>query len=125
MKAVTMISGLQSKEYEDRLKELGLQSLEERRIRYDMIQVFKLMHNYDDVDRRQFFQTAEEESVRVTRQSFDALNILTTRCRTEVRRNFFTNRVAEKWNKLPEYIKRARNIKIFKSLYDKIPEQQE
>ena len=125
MKAVTMISGLQSKEYEDRLKELCLQSLEERRIRYDMIQVFKLMHNYDDVDRRQFFQTAEEESVRVTRQSSDALNILTTRCRTEVRRNFFTNRVAEKWNKLPEYIKRARNIKIFKSLYDKIPEQQE
>ena len=83
MKAVTMISGLQSKEYEDRFKELGLQSLEERRIRYDMIQVFKLMHNYDDVDRRHFFQTAGEESVRVNRQSSDALNILTTRCRTE------------------------------------------
>ena len=59
-----MISGLQTKGYEDKLKELGLQSLEERRIRYDMIQVFKLMHN--DVDRRQFFQTAGEESVRVT-----------------------------------------------------------
>ena len=37
MKAVTMISGLQSKEYEDKLKELNLQSLEERRIRYDMM----------------------------------------------------------------------------------------
>ena len=81
-----MISGLQSKEYEDKLKELGLQSLEERRIRYDMIQVFKLIHNYGDVDRSQFFHTAGEESVRVTRQSSDALNILTTRCRTEVRR---------------------------------------
>ena len=57
MKAVTMISGLQSKEYEDKLKELNLQSLEERMIRYDMIQVFKLMHNYDDVDRRQFLQS--------------------------------------------------------------------
>ena len=123
MKAVTMISGLQSKEYEDKLKELNLQSLQERRIRYDMMQVFKLMHNYDDVDRRQFFQTAGEESVRVTRQSSDALNILTTRCKTEVRRNFFTNRVAENWNKLPENIKGAGNIKTFKSLYDKIPEQ--
>ena len=123
MKAVIMISGLQSKEYEDKLKELNLQSLQERRIRYDMMQVFKLMHNYDDVDRRQFFQTAGEESVRVTRQSSDALNILTTRCKTEVRRNFFTNRVAEHWNKLPENIKGAGNIKTFKSLYDKIPEQ--
>ena len=104
---------------------LNLQSLEERRIRYDMIQVYKLMHNFDDIDRKQFFQTAGEESVRVTRQSSDALNILTTRCRTEVRRNFFTNRVAEKWNKLPENIKGAGNIKPFKYLYDKIPEQQE
>ena len=120
-----MISGLQSNEYEDKLKELNLQSLEERRIRYDMIQVYKLMHNFDDIDRKQFFQTAGEESVRVTRQSSDALNILTTRCRTEVRRNFFTNRVAEKWNKLPENIKGAGNIKTFKSLYDKIPKQQE
>ena len=83
------------------------------------------MHNYDDVERRQFFQTEGEDSVRVTKQSSDALNIIKTRCRTEVRRNFFTNRVAEKWNKLPEYIKRAGNIKPFKYLYDKIPEQQE
>jgi len=55
----------------------------------------------------------------------DALNILTTRCRTEVRRNFFANKVAEKWNKLPENIKVAGNIKTLKSLYDKILEQQE
>ena len=45
-----MISGLQSNEYEDKLKELNLQTLEERRIRYDMIQVYKLMHNFDDIE---------------------------------------------------------------------------
>ena len=108
MKAVTMT--IQGKEYEDKLKELNLHSLEERRISFDMIQVFKIMHNYNDVVRRQFFQTEGEESVRVTRQSSDALNILSTRCRTEVRRNFFTNRVAEKWNKLPENISKEQEI---------------
>ena len=76
MKAVTIISGLQSKEHEEKLKELILQFLEEGRIRYDMIQVIKLMHNYDDVDRRQFFQTAGEESVRVTRLSSDSFTYL-------------------------------------------------
>ena len=55
MNDVTMISGLQRKEYEDKLKELNLQSVEERRIRHDIIQVLKLMHNYDAEDRRQFF----------------------------------------------------------------------
>jgi len=37
------ISGLQSKEYEEKLQELNIQSLEERRIRYDVIQVIKLI----------------------------------------------------------------------------------
>ena len=32
--------------------------MEERRIRHDIIQVLKLMHNYDAEDRRQFFKTA-------------------------------------------------------------------
>ena len=80
MKTVTMISGLQSKEYEDKLKELGLQSLEERRTRYEMIKVFKLMHNNAVVDRKQFFQTPGEKSVGITTHSSDALNKLTTRC---------------------------------------------
>ena len=35
-RAVRMISGLRSELYEDRLKELGLTSLEERRHRADM-----------------------------------------------------------------------------------------
>ena len=36
-----------------------------------------------------------------------------------------TNRVAEKWNKSPENIEGAGNLKTFKSFHDKIPEQQE
>ena len=42
------------------------------------------------------------------------------RCRTEVRSNFFTNRVPEHWNKLPEELKNARNIKTFKTMYDEL-----
>ena len=76
MKAVTMISGFQSKEYEDKLKELHLQSLEERWIRYDIIQVLKLMHNYDAEDRRQFFKTASIIPVYLGRKLVNLLIIL-------------------------------------------------
>ena len=48
-----------------------------------MIQVLKLKLNYDDIDRRLVFQTAGEESVRYTRQSSDALNILKARLKLE------------------------------------------
>ena len=45
---VKMLSGLQGKNYTDRLKEVGLTSLEERRKRGDMIQVWKTLDGKDD-----------------------------------------------------------------------------
>ena len=38
-----MISGLQGKSYEDKLAELNLISLEDRRLLYDMVQTFKII----------------------------------------------------------------------------------
>ena len=43
-----MTAGLKTGTYQDKLKELGLPSLEERR-RGDMIQTWKILHKYDDV----------------------------------------------------------------------------
>jgi hypothetical protein len=37
-----MVSGLKNKDYEDWLKELGMNTLEERRHQSDMLQVFKI-----------------------------------------------------------------------------------
>jgi len=42
-----MVSGLTSATYEDKLKELNPQSLEDLRVRFDMIQVFKIMNCHD------------------------------------------------------------------------------
>ena len=42
IRAVNMVSGLRSSSYHEKLKEVGLQSLQERRIRSDMIQTVKI-----------------------------------------------------------------------------------
>ena len=42
-----MISGLRSNNYEDRLKELRILSLKDRRIQIDMVQTFKIVHEID------------------------------------------------------------------------------
>ena len=47
-RAVTMISGLCSNNNE----ELRSYSLKERRIQFDMVQTFKIVHEMDRVDRR-------------------------------------------------------------------------
>ena len=51
-RAVTRISGLSSNNYEDRLKELHILSLKDRRIQFDMVQTFKIVHEIDRVDKR-------------------------------------------------------------------------
>ena len=50
-RAVTMISGLCSNNYEDMLKELRSFSLKDKRIQFDMVNTFKIVHEMDRVDR--------------------------------------------------------------------------
>ena len=53
-----MISGLKSDSYEERLKELGLTSLEERRHRADMALVHSVMHGKTEIDVDEWFTKA-------------------------------------------------------------------
>ena len=50
-----LVKCLKHLSYEDRLKTLGLPSLEYRRERSDMIQVYKIMQGIDKVDKDKFF----------------------------------------------------------------------
>jgi ribonuclease P/MRP protein subunit RPP40 len=45
-----MISGLAGRTYEDRLKELGIVTLEERRHQMDMLQTYKILSGKEKVD---------------------------------------------------------------------------
>ena len=55
-RATKLVKGLQNKSYEERLRLLGITSLEKRRIRGDLIQVFRIMKGFDKVDRESFFE---------------------------------------------------------------------
>ena len=101
-KAVRIISGLQGSKYEEKLKELGLQTLEARRERSDLIQTYKIVHGLDDVDKSLWFQHVAETSESITRQSADILNLKPSHSKLELRRNRFSNRVVNSWNKLPQ-----------------------
>ena len=51
-------------------------------------------------------------------QSAYPFNLLHQRSNLEIRRNFFSVRLAEPWNSLPKTVKEAKNIGQFKKLYD-------
>jgi len=55
-----LVKGLRSKSYEDRLCLLGITSLEKRRTRGDLIQVFRLVRGFDGLDYEQFLNWTME-----------------------------------------------------------------
>jgi hypothetical protein len=52
---------------------------------------------------------------RATRQAADPLNIRPKAARLEVRRQFFSQRVVEDWNEIPEKVKSAVSVIGFKA----------
>ena len=119
-RAVRMVSGLTGKSYEEKLREINLTSLIDRRARGDLIQTWKIIHGKDDIDKEMFFKLVPEpENRRInTRFSSGKLNIIKPRANTEIRKNFFSVRVIDEWNNLPEEIKSAKTLNQFKNLYD-------
>lgn len=112
-KMVRQISGLKGTTYEEKCKEIGLEKLEDRRKRADLLQTFKIIHGYTEVKPELLFEL--RESTTCTRQADDALHIYPDRARLDLRQKWFTLRVTEDWNNIPPNIKMNRNLNQFKS----------
>ena len=117
-RAVGMISGLQGQSYQDKLSELELMSLEDRRVRGDMIQTWKILHGYDNVREATWFTRLNSTAVRDTRASSSPYTLVQNRANTELRRNTFSYRVVRGWNSLPINVQSSSTVNAFKSSYD-------
>jgi hypothetical protein len=113
-RATKMVRGLKQHSYQRRLKVLGLQTLEQRRIRGDMIEVFKILTGREAVDPATYFVMAERKAV--TRGH--KYKLFKPRCRSVLRSSFFSQRVIDGWNGLPEEVVEAPSICSFKKRYD-------
>jgi hypothetical protein len=112
---------LKGRVYEDRLGEVGLTSLVERRRRGDMITMFRLMSGKDRVDSTLWFDMAtQREGATSTRQVRGHLNVdIPQPDRLQLRRGQFSQRVAVFWNSLPDWVKVAATLNNFKNNLDK------
>ena len=119
-RATKLVPSIRNKSYEDRLKSLGLTSLEDRRIRGDLIQFFKFQKNLNMIE--WFHPIAQTPSSLAsgpagsTRSQDTLYRQVVKTC--PARHNFFTNRVAPYWNALPAEVKNQSNVNDFKNNYD-------
>ena len=117
-RAVNLISGLKGANYEEKLVELGILSLEKLRKRFDIIQTFKILSRIDQVDSIKWFRPVGTNAKRLTSTTAYCKNLIPSRYKTEMRHNFFFNRVVNKWNRLPTEVKEARSLNSFKKLLE-------
>ena len=113
-RATRLVTSLQHLSYPDRLRSLGLPTLEYRRDRADMIQVFKILNNIDQIDKNSMFKMSTYEATRGHSQK-----IFKKRYRLKTRGHFFSNRIIDSWNQLPDYVVNAPSLNSFKSRLNK------
>ena len=116
-RAVDMVVGLRSLNYEDKLKEIQLLSLQERRQRGDMIQVWKYLHG-QNLGGDALLNKAQDQHIKNTRHTSKEMNIARVDYNTEVRKNFFASRCVEPWNNLPSTVQKCESLNDFKNEYD-------
>ena len=103
--------------YEQRLRQLELPSLKYRRLRGDMIQVYKIVKGIDDVQLENFFEINSFDKTRNTGDKF-----YIQFARNNSRKNCFSMRTAPIWNtKLTPLTKKSKDLNSFKEQLDREP----
>ena len=113
-KATKSVIGLHDLCYIDRLDHLHLPSLQDRRERGDLIEVHKIMNKLNDGNLDHLFRLRDDHRRHGDKRIFKPC------FRTVKRGNSFTQRIINKWNKLPLQTKTAKSSLVFKRRYDKM-----
>ena len=102
---------------------MGMTTLEDRRRRGDLIQMYRVIAGKDRVDPSTWFTpTQERQGAMSTRLITGCNNVEKLQGNTEVRKNLWAVRVVDSWNSLPDAVKNSPIVDFFKNCLDNLME---
>lgn len=112
-RATKMVHGMKNLSYDQRLKSLNLFSLERRRIRGDLIEAFKILNQFENVEPNDFFRRSMTTNLRGHSDK-----LFKSRSVKLCRRNFFSQKIVDNWNSLPQELIDSTSVDVFKRRLD-------
>ena len=117
-RATRMIEECKGMNCEDRLKKVRLTTLETRRIRADLLEVYKIVNKLEGIDEEYLFERrlGKQNDGCVTREN--SCKFFKNRFRLDTGKYSFANRVVDEWNQLPDSVIQATSVNAFKGKLD-------